>query len=378
MTAWVAVLAAVAGIGLLELLAFMLYTKKAPVHRKRVLEYLLYRRVRPWTAASQPISQGAVSRYSEHPFTAWSLNPDYLNIHGERIHNRQGFRCSKDFEYLDRGALRIYCAGGSSTYCTDVERNEDSWPELLGQYLEQLTGRKVEVINGGVGSFNTFQSYIRLSAYIKYLRPDLVIVYHAKNDLYPFYHGDPKVIGAVLPDLSNCMRSLSFRGIVDQVNPLARWSYLGKLWAVWALNHTMWSLSYVFKSNSSSEQDTAILLAARTDYSIIENMQKNMVALCAGNEVPLLYMTQRVEDPIFTPYIQEINARIRSLEKPAESCFVFDLDRALPYEAGLLVDKIHFSHAGCKRVAEHIGDFILSQGILERMDKRVATSGSNA
>jgi hypothetical protein len=103
-------------------------------------------------------------------------------------------------------------------------------------------------------------------------------------------------------------------------------------------------------------------------------MQRNVVALCAGNEVPLLYMTQRVEDPIFTPYIQEINARIRSLENPAKDCFVFDLDRTLPYEAGLLVDKIHFSHAGCQRVGQLIALFLVESGIMARLGRELARS----
>ena len=356
---------------LIEGLAFLIYLKVAPLRRKRLLEFLLCQRIRPWTEETRSTSSAAVSRYSEHPFTAWTLNPDFVNIHGERIHNRQGFRSSKDLEELDGQALRIYCAGGSTTYCTDIERNEDCWPDLLERELEQRTKREVEVVNGGLIGGNTFQSYIRLSAYIDYLRPDLVIVYHAKNDLHPYYHGDPNMTEPVLPDYSNVMRSLSFRGITDYINPLAKWTYLGKNWAVWKLNPNTWSLGYVYKGNTYMDRDVSNLLAARTDYSIIESMHQNMVSLCRGRQVPLLYMTQRVEDPVYTPYIQAINARIRLLESPAETTFVFDLDRAYPYESGLLTDKMHFSQEGCRLMAQILAEHLTKSAILERNTRAV-------
>ena len=364
----IVILSVVAGILAVEGLAFLLYTKKAPVSRKRTLEFLLYRRTQPYTAASQGASQAAAPRYAEHPFTGWSLNPEFHNIPGERIHNRQGFRHSRDFEELDPNALRIYCAGGSSTYCTDIERNQDTWPHLLGKSITNMTNTKVEVINGGVGGFNTFQSYIRLSAYIDHLRPDIVVVYHAKNDLTPFYNSDPDN-GKVLPDYSNRMRSLNFRNMSDSITPVARWSHLGKLWAVWRLSDQETSLSYVY--NPVKQPDVPTLLAARTDFSIIETMQRNMVTLCRGRGVRLVYVTQRVDDPVFTPYIQAINARIRALEDWPENCFVFDLDRVLAFNSGLMVDKMHFSQEGCREVARHLAHFLKDSGLLASLDQRV-------
>lgn len=360
------ILSVVAGVALLEGIAFVLYAKKAPASRKRTLEFLLYGRTRSYTKESQPASQAAAPRYAEHPFTGWSLNPDFLNIHGEKIHNRQGFRCSRDLEALNPDAFRIYCAGGSTTYCTDIERNEDTWPHLLGQYLSQASGREVEVINGAVGGFNTFQSYIRLSAYIDYLRPNLVVVYHAKNDLTPFYSGYPDN-GKALPDYSNLMRSLNFRGMADSITPLARYSFLGKLWAAWRLS-AQTSLAYVH--GSARVPDIATLLAARTDYSIIETMQRNMVSLCRGRDITLVYMTQRVVEAIFNRYIQAINDRVRGLEDPRNNCFVFDLDRVLSYDPALLVDKMHFTAEGCQRVAQHLAQFLNESGLL--VDKRVS------
>ena len=138
--------------------ALLVYRIKVPTSRKRNLEFLLHRRVRPFPPASQVVSQAAAMRYSEHPFSGWSLNPDFLNVMGERIHNRQGFRDDQDFETLDPTALRIYCAGDSTTYSTNIEDNHGTWPFLLGQYLNDKQQHAVSVINGGVGGYFTFQS----------------------------------------------------------------------------------------------------------------------------------------------------------------------------------------------------------------------------
>jgi hypothetical protein len=368
-------LAVLAGLALAEGMAFLVYVKKAPVSRKRALEFLLYRRVKPYTPATQGASQAAAPRYAEHAFTGWSLNPEFPNISGRLIHNRHGFRHDRDFDDLEPDAIRIYCAGDSTTYCADAESTEEAWPFLLKKYLARKQGAPVDVINGGVGGFNTFQSYVRLSAYIDYLRPDIVIVYHTKNDLTPFYNSYAKG-GRVFPDLSNCMRSLNFRGMSASLNPLARWTYAGKLWATWRLSSRDMNLSHAY--GAVKPPDIASMLATKTDYAIIETMQRNMLALCRSRGVTLVYMTQRVIDPLFTPYVDRVNDSIRLLEDKGAGCFVLDLDRDFPHDLDLYQDKLHFTRKGCERAAEHIGEFILSQGILERVDKSVLTSSLNA
>lgn len=359
----IVVLAVIIGVVcVIEAVAYLLYGKKAPEGRKRILEFLLDGRIQPFTQDSQVMSQGAAIRYQENPFTAWSLNPKFVNIYGEHIHNDLGFRSSDDFND-NEDILRIYCAGGSTTYCTDIEQNDQTWPQLLGSYLGECLGTSVEVINGGVGGFNTFQSYIRLSAYIDHLRPDVVIVYHAKNDLNPFYHETSDHL-MVLPDYSNSMKSLDLGAMSNKVNFLTRYSYVARLLAIWNLSPEDYSLSAGY--HRPVERDVATYLSARLDYSIIDTMHTNMVSLCKGRSVPLIYMTQRVEDQAFAPFVQDVNARIRLLENQDGGCWVFDLDKHLSHDADLFVDKMHFTKLGCEVVAKHISDYLCNSKIVSR------------
>jgi len=362
MTAVIVILVAIAAIIAIEGLAALICAKKAPLGRKLNLEFLLYGRVQPFTEATQEDSQASAPRYSEHPFTGWSLNPDFLNIHGELIHNRQGFRDDIDFEQMDSNSFRVYCAGDSTTYGTNIESTEKTWPYLLEKYLNESDkgDRQVRVINGGVGGYFTFQSFVRLSAYIDYLHPDVVLVYHCKNDLTPFYNGYPKG-GKVLPDFSNSMRSLNFQGMSNFIPPFAKWSSIGKLWAIWKMTTRDTNLSYTHGPVKPS--DLELMLATKTDFSIIESMQKNMVALCQARGIPIVYMTQRVIDPIYDVYVDQVNDLIRGLDNPDNKCFVLDLEQDMPTDPELFADKLHLTEAGCDAAAQQMADSIVSLGL---------------
>ena len=347
----------------IELFACVVYTTRAPLERKRILEYFLNSNLKPFNKLSQSFSQNNVLRYNENPFTGWSLNPEFKNIHGQNIHNAQGFRSSVEFSPSDTGIPRIYCAGGSTTYCTDIERNEETWPHLLGEYLNLEFGTEVEVINGGVGAFNTFQSYVRLSAYIDHLQPSVVIIYHAKNDLNSFSH-DTVDGQNVLPDFSNSMKPLNIQIMRHQINRLAKVSYLFKLMAIKTLIPANFSLSSIY--HCPEETNIVENLANRVDLSIVKTMHRNMISLCNSRNIPVIYMTQRVIDPIWKQYIQQVNTLIRSLHDPNQNCWVFDLDEIMSHNDELLVDKMHFSPKGCKVIARHIAEYLHNSSFLSK------------
>lgn len=360
-----------AGLVLFESLAYFIYLTKAPVARRRALEFLLYRKIKPYPASSMAASQIAAPRYYENPFTVWSLNPEFQDSMGNLIHNSHGFRHDSEFEQMEHNGLRIYCAGDSTTYGTDTDNNQETWPYLLQAYLNERQDNLVQVINGGVGGFNTFQCYVRLSAYIEYLCPDIVIVYLNKNDLTPFYNSFP-VGGPVLPDLSNAYRSMNFDNMAESINPMARWSFLGKLWAIWRINTRDTNLSYCYGPVKPPNVES--MLESKTDFSIIETMHQNMVDLCRGRNISLVYMTQRVIDPMFDPYVDRVNDHIRSLHDPERGCFVLDLDRDFPEDPNLYIDKLHFGQEGNHKAAEFIGEFITQNNLLMRPSERIDQS----
>lgn len=89
------------------------------------------------------------------------------------------------------GVLRVAFLGGSSTACTVPPiPDAETWPWLAARGLEQELGTKVEFLNAALPGYSSFESYGRLWSRVRFFEPDLVVVYHAWNDLYYFANVD--------------------------------------------------------------------------------------------------------------------------------------------------------------------------------------------
>ena len=98
--------------------------------------------------------------------------------------NSLGFRGPEIIMPRQAGTLRIGFIGASTTYCAEVSSNEAVWTELVARNLESATpGLSVDYINGGVDGYSTTQSLVNLEQRLLPLQPDIVVIYHATNDL---------------------------------------------------------------------------------------------------------------------------------------------------------------------------------------------------
>ncbi len=78
--------------------------------------------------------------------------------------------------------LTLVCLGGSTVACIYVEEDR-RFPYLVGNMLEQRTGKKITSLNSGVGGNNSLHSLDILLNKIIPLRPDAVVMMHNINDL---------------------------------------------------------------------------------------------------------------------------------------------------------------------------------------------------
>ena len=79
---------------------------------------------------------------------------------------------------------RIVAMGGSTTYGAHLESWRDAYPHLLERQLRETFGYgDVEVVNAGVPSYSSWESLVSLALRIPDLAPDMIIVYHALNDV---------------------------------------------------------------------------------------------------------------------------------------------------------------------------------------------------
>ncbi len=131
----------------------------------------------------------ANAKMEAHPYLAYSAKPGFRTREGANSqvsHNKWGFRGPSI--PLEKGpdGYRIVCLGGSSTYGHGPSSDAKTWPARLQQLLNAMAaehGKKVDVINGGLSGWSTFESTINLAFRMVEWEPDIVIVYHSINDM---------------------------------------------------------------------------------------------------------------------------------------------------------------------------------------------------
>ena len=92
----------------------------------------------------------------------------------------QGFMLP--YNRYEKPDLSLIFLGASTVACIYVEE-ENRYPYLVGQLLEQKTGKKITSINSGVGGNNSLHSLDILLNKIIPARPGVVVMMHNINDL---------------------------------------------------------------------------------------------------------------------------------------------------------------------------------------------------
>jgi hypothetical protein len=126
-----------------------------------------------------------VLKYVPHPYTAYALNPLYRSADGLSRHNSLGLRGPEVSRRKPSGVYRIALIGGSSTYDTEIADDRFTFAAQLENELREKYGhRNVEVLNGGVGGYNSWETLVNFQFRILDLAPDLAIYYEATNDVF--------------------------------------------------------------------------------------------------------------------------------------------------------------------------------------------------
>jgi lysophospholipase L1-like esterase len=126
-----------------------------------------------------------VLKYVPHPYTAYALNPRYRSADGLSRHNSLGLRGRELSREKPPGVYRVALLGGSSTYDTEIADDRLTFAAQLERELRETYGReKLEVVNGGVGGYNSWETLVNFQFRILDLDPDLAIVHEATNDVF--------------------------------------------------------------------------------------------------------------------------------------------------------------------------------------------------
>jgi len=113
---------------------------------------------------------------------------------GRTVHNGDGYRNYNDFGPKAPKTLRVACFGASTTYGVGVESNSETYPAQLELALDAAARRagwdRVEVLNLGVGGYNSREIRGTMERMLPRLQPDAVVIQNAINDVIPRFYPD--------------------------------------------------------------------------------------------------------------------------------------------------------------------------------------------
>ncbi len=341
----------------------------------------------------EPYDQGIKGIYKWHPFTGFTFQSgiDFYGSHPNQkgkqfnIVGKYGFLTDpKNILSEEKGAneIRIVTIGGSTTANINLAYS-DNWPGSLGLLLQKrLPEKKITIINAGVPGFDTAQSIGNLALRVMAFKPDVVIIYHAYNDLK-----------AIRPD-----RKFSFD--YSHIHPTPYGYYKEPMFLIRFLNRSMFYVrlrnkyrDYAKKKNvmktkrtneipkvasETFERNIRTLVAIAkannakvilSSYATLHNLDwdyssKKVIARLSQLKKMELYSLQN-----FTPGLslgaiikglKKYNAILKKVAIDTHSGWV-DNARLVPHEDRYFVDRVHFSKEGAAVMARNLMPEVIRQ-----------------
>jgi lysophospholipase L1-like esterase len=312
------------------------------------------------------------SLYQPHPYVGYSLRPGYrreVYADGSLRINADGFRGPELRTARGPRSIRIVCLGGSTTFSIRTG-DATTYPRLLEAMLQAShPDAEIEVVNAGVGAYTSAESLATLATRVLDLRPDVIVVYHAVNDVHP------RVTPGFRRDYGHYRKALSFEE--DWLYRAQGWSRLARLVHRRRVEgqHIRHLTTHVKFEDIPTEQQWTNFQA--TDASVFRRNVRSMVSLAQGigADVVLSSFTYSLEKLRETSYlderaysvgIAEHNAVMRELADELGLVFV-DLAARFPDdETDLFSGSVHLRSAGTRIKARIFHDAIEASGLIER------------
>ena len=306
-------------------------------------------------------------RYVRHHYLNYYTNPEYKR--GATYHNSLGYRNTEFPVKKPAGVFRIALLGGSSTYDTSIKNNDETFAADLEKILrDKYAYKNVQVINAGVGGYNSWESLINLEFRVLDLEPDLVIVYHGPNDVHArmvdpaSYAGDDSGRRKQWesPSVPLLEHSALFRvllrksGITNQVG-------IG--------NFVTSDTSY--EPYELKEDDYKELLKKNPPVYYRRNLN-NMIAVSEANGTRIMLSTWAYS-PYFDDYaskeayqkgFDENNEVVREVAV-SNNVPLFDFAAVMPTDKKYWSDGRHSNALGAKKKAELYAGFIHDNGLIK-------------
>lgn len=319
------------------------------------------------------------SLYRPVPFVNYGLTPDRDDV------NSLGYRGPAITQPKPPGSYRIVALGGSTTYGGYLDSYELTWTHKLERLLADDYGySQVELVNAGVPAYSSFETAVNFMLRAQDLDPDMIIIYHATND-----------VRARLVDPAHYRGGYELRGTwrtLDQALPASALQRLfmhklgDSLQLAFSLDERMPAPGDVRECQLDTSGPEAIcanlgataaaVLDANPPIYFQRNLQ-NIIGMAQSRDIATLLLTWAyspyaydapngdvMSQPFRQAAVAEHNLIIRELAAERGTLF-YDMAANLPIERQYWINGVHQSDAGTSEMARQLADYLAESGVLD-------------
>lgn len=331
-------------------------------------------RVRAWKrfGTSRPrIADVYLGKVDDFPLLApipgASIEGDRTSLHI----NSLGFRGSEFPFAKEPGELRIACVGASTTFCAEASSDEWTWPaRLQAQLEERFPDRLIRVVNAGVPGYCIEHSLQNLRERVLPLQPDLVILYHAHNDIIEDSRAVAIAEGVVDGDepqvtLSDRLSDFSMLYMLVSKNMAVQFGKREKAGTTKQLQAIPEGMSDGFIEQLGaihSELEAHDVQLVLSTFITKFRPSQPIEVQRANADITAIYMPWMSMDAL-NQALEQYNAAIVDFAHQHGVPVIEDLE-SIPADEEHFADCIHFADAGCERMAERFANCLVERDLL--------------
>jgi lysophospholipase L1-like esterase len=324
-------------------------------------------------------------RFTPHRYVGYITTPGYSN--GLNKHNSFGFRGDEIQVPKPAGVYRIACLGGSTTYDSEIEDYRKSFAFLLQENLRNKGFPSVDVVNAGAGNYTSWESLINFELRVLDTQPDMIIIYHAINDVHTRLVWPYEAYKADNSGQRACNKTTPYPFLLDNIALLRIISIkLGHPSPYDTLNQHILTFSDtccaaefvkqkvngtypsgIFKTASAMEilrQNKPIYFKRNIENLIYLARSRNMDSvLVTFASSPLFEKEVVVSSQEYIYALAEMNDCARAIAGE-NNVPLFDLEKVFPMDKQYYTDGRHLTEKGAALKAELVADFLTKNNLI--------------
>jgi lysophospholipase L1-like esterase len=295
--------------------------------------------------------------------------------------NSLGFRGPEIETAKPPGRVRIAFLGASTTFCAEVSGDTAVWPQVAVERLKaRFPGVEFDFVNGAVPGYTVESSLKNLQHRVGPLQPDVVVIYHATNDLSVEARQLAEQQGLIAPRRSHepswLAQNLRLWELAEK-NLRVLVARQGAEGSKGRVAFDGASLGGAFRTDLSKLVEAAgqdgrrVAVATfsarlRPEQSVEERKQAAVSAL--------VYMPFMSLDALIAGYAR-YNDHIRAVVRE-KGALLIDGEDLIPGDAVHFADSVHFTDAGSRAMGERIANGLAADtGFLQLIARRKSDRG---